>query len=257
MLILLSACNLQTIAPTMLAVEPSTTPIPPPPIVDTEGWKTIAEGLEERIYIPENAELAQMMVFRIDPTIYRFRALYRAGDPLSVTEWAQLEPDALAIINANFFDPQNNVLGLLVSDGVAYGQSYQDRGGTFFVQNGVANLETFRNQSFQIGALEQAVQAFPVLVENGQQAYYDTAATRLSRRTIIAQDVDGKILIMVTPLLGLSLFDLSAYLPTTDLNLVTAINLDGGGSTMMTVPSMGFTLRSFDAVPAVLAVYRR
>jgi len=257
MLILLSACNLQSVAPTIISAVPPTASPVPTTTSDNNGWKTIADGLEQRIYVPDNAELAQMMVLRIDPNQYRFRAVYRAGEPLSITEWAQIEPDAVAIINANFFDPQNNILGLLVSDGVAYGQSYQDRGGTFFVQNGVAHLQTFRNASFQIGAIEQAVQAFPVLVENGQQAYFNTSANQLSRRTIIGQDVDGKILIFATPLLGLSLVDLSAYLSTTDLNLVTAINLDGGGSTMMHVPSIGYTLTSFDAVPAILAMYRR
>lgn len=256
-LILLPACNLQSLAPTIIPILPTIAPTTVPVTVDSNDWQTIADGLEQRTYIPDNAELAQMKVFRFDPNHYRFRAVYRAGEPLSITEWTQLEPDAVAIINANFFDPQNNVLGLLVSDSVVYGQSYQDRGGTFFVQNGVANLQTFRSASFQIGEVEQAVQAFPVLVENGQQAYFNTNATQLSRRTIIGQDMDGKILILVTPLLGLSLVDLSAYLASTDLNLVTAINLDGGGSTMMNVPSIGFTVTSFDAVPAILAVYQR
>jgi len=224
---------------------------------DDNSWTLIEEGFEQRVYIPNNNELARMIVYHIDPTIYHFRAAYRAGDPLSITEWSQVEPDAVAIINANFFDPQNNVLGLLVSDGVAYGQAYTDRGGTFFVQNGVVNLQTFRNQTFQSNTVEQAVQAFPVLVENGQQAYFNTSSSQLTRRTIIGQDTEGNILIMVTPLLGLSLADLSAYLPTTDLNLVTAINLDGGGSTMMSVPSIDFTLLSLDPVPAILAVYKR
>jgi exopolysaccharide biosynthesis protein len=262
MLILLPACNLESIPPNISPIVPTQTPLPIPSVaptvdIDTDGWETIAAGFEKRTYIPDDKELAQMLVYRIDPTQYRFRAIYRAGDPLSITEWTQVEPDAFAIINANFYDPQNNVLGLLVSDSVSYGQSYTDRGGTFFVQNGIANLQTFRNPSFQIGALEQAIQAFPVLVENGQQAYFNTSASQLSRRTIIAQDSNGNILLIVTPLIGLSLVDLSAYLPTTDLNLVTAINLDGGGSTMMRIPSTDFTLQSFDPVPAILAVYRR
>lgn len=257
-LILLPACNLQSMPPNpILPIVPTMTPTSVAPTLDTTAWQIIAEGLEQRVYIPNNTELAQMVVFRIDPTIYRFRAVYRAGKPLSITEWARIEPDAVAIINANFFDSQNNVLGLLVSDGIVYGQSYQDRGGTFFIQNGVPNIQTFRNQSFQRDTLEQAVQAFPVLVENGQQAYFNTASSRLSRRTIIGEDAEGNILIMVTPLLGLSLVDLSAYLPTTDLNIVNAFNLDGGGSTMMAVPSINFTLTSFDRVPSILAIYLR
>ena len=38
---------------------------------------------------------------------------------------------------------------------------------------------------------------------------------------------------MVTSLSGLTLLDLAEYLPTTDMNLVDALNLDGGGSSML------------------------
>jgi hypothetical protein len=41
------------------------------------------------------------------------------------------------------------------------------------------------------------------------------------------------------------------------MNIVYALNMDGGGSTMMTVNPLNYTIRSFDPVPAVLAVYKR
>jgi exopolysaccharide biosynthesis protein len=107
--------------------------------------------------------------------------------------------------------------------------------------------------------LEQAVQAFPVLVTNGQASYTNTRGDRISRRTVVGQDSAGRIILMVTSsFVGMRLVDLSNYLPTTDLELVTAVNLDGGGSSMMAinVPSP-FQVPSFDAVPAVLAVYAR
>jgi exopolysaccharide biosynthesis protein len=80
---------------------------------------------------------------------------------------------------------------------------------------------------------------------------------RFSRRTVIGQDTTGRIIIMATPFLGLTLLDLSAYLPTTDLNLVNAFNLDGGRSTLMYIRSPEYILNSVDAVPAVLAIYPR
>jgi hypothetical protein len=63
---------------------------------------------------------------------------------------------------------------------------------------------------------------------------------------------------MVTPLVGIRLVELSEYLASSDMELVNAVNLDGGGSTMMYLNVPGtpeFLLRSLDAVPAVLAVY--
>ena len=74
---------------------------------------------------------------------------------------------------------------------------------------------------------------------------------------MIAEDRQGNILIMVSPFLGLSLADLSAYLPTTDLDIQTAFNLDGGGSTMLALPAMDYFQPAFDAVPAILTVYPR
>ena len=67
------------------------------------------------------------------------------------------------------------------------------------------------------------------------------------------------ILLMATPLLGISLVDLANYLPTTDMQIINAVNLDGGGSTMMSLAygSPSYALASFDAVPTVLAVYPR
>ena len=45
-----------------------------------------------------------------------------------------------------------------------------------------------------------------------------------------------------------------------DLNLVNAVNLDGGGSTLLTLTLPGqptYFIPSFDPVPTVLAVYPR
>lgn len=246
------ACNLQS-----NPVIPEPTAVAVTPEAPTDTWETIADGLAMRTYIPDDAEMLQLTVIRIDPAHYRFRALYRAGDPLTIAGWQNAEPQARVIINANFFSIDNTVLGLLVSDGQVFGESYRDRGGTFLVQDGIPSIRGNVSQPYQGEPLEQAVQAFPMLVENGQATFFNSGGDERTRRTVIAQDADGNILVMATPFLGQTLADLSAYLPTTDMNIVNAFNLDGGGSTMMAVPEADFLLPSFDAVPAVLAVYPR
>ena len=146
----------------------------------------------------------------------------------------------------------------LVADGQVFGQSYYDRGGTFLVQNGQPRVRSNLTEPYTGEALEQAVQAFPMLVNNGQAAFFRSG--RASRRTVVAQDNQGRILLMATPLTGLSLDELSMWLPTTDLGIVTALNLDGGGSTMLFAVSLDaqpLRLPSFDPVPAILAAYPR
>lgn len=249
---LLSACSL----PDM----PSSTRLAPTEsgARSASGWQTFAVGLEWRVYLPNNDETARLNVLRINPALYRFRAVYRDREPLNLTAWRQLEPNAAAIINANFFDASSRALGLVISDGKVYGSAYRDRGGTFAVQDGWPAVRANRSQPYDPGeALEQAVQGFPLLVEKGEPAYFNRSFARRTRRTVIAEDRDGSILFMVSPFLGLSLADLSAYLPVTDLNIETAFNLDGGGSTMMAVPGIDYAQPAFDSAPTILALYPR
>ena len=227
------------------------TPVPEPTTSD-DNWTIVAQGLEQDM-IRDGSIIFQAV--RIDPTQYSFRAHYRPNAPLTLPEWQAELPTAEVIINANFFTPENTVLGLLISDGVQYGASYTDRGGTFFVDGATVGIRSNTTQPYQGEAYSQAIQAFPMLVDNGMPTYNNSADTAISRRTVIAQDTEGRIILLVTAGFGLSLYDLSQYLSTSDLNIVTAINLDGGGSTMMGIASSETTIVSLDPVPIVLAVY--
>ncbi len=246
---LLAACNLS------YDIVPPARPVTQAPVSD---WLAVAPGLEWRTYLPNDSDMAQLKVLRINPALHRFRAIYREREPLRLAAWQRLEPQAVAIINANFFDTDRRVLGLVISDGEIYGSAYQERGGTFAVQNGLPTVRANRSQPYRAGeALEQAVQGFPLLVEHGEPSYFNRSTAQRTRRTLIAADRQGNILMMISPFAGLSLADLSAYLPTTDLNIETAFNLDGGGSTMMAVPDIDYLQPSFDPVPTILALYPR
>lgn len=231
---------------------PTPTPTPPP-----DAWLPISPGLDARALAGDEF-LGQLQALRIDPAYHHFRVHYQPGAPLRLPEWRALLPDAVAIINANFFDPQGRALGLLVSDGAAVGVPYTDRGGTFLVRDGIPAI--LRNPIDTNQRIEQAAQAFPMLVADGVTIYQPGAQERITRRTVIAQDATGRIILMVTPFLGATLADLSAYLPTTDLGLVHALNLDGGGSSMLFYARPGadpLFIPSIDPVPAVIAVYPR
>ncbi len=238
----LAGCDLRTISTPAATADPQ--------------WQRIEAGLHWRILTPNDDASAQMAVVRIDPQRFRFQALYRPGDALSLADWRAQAPDASLIINANFFDDSERVLGLLVSDGQAHGPAYRQRGGSFLVRGEEAAVIANRGAALPTN-LDQAVQGFPLLVDSGAPAYFDSRGAERNRRTVIAQDSRGNILIMVAPYFGLSLAKLSAYLTSVDLGIVTAFNLDGGGSTMLTLPGADYRQPSFDAVPAVLAVFPR
>jgi exopolysaccharide biosynthesis protein len=216
-------------------------------------WQLLAPGLEFRIYVPNENTFAQIWALRIDPSLYTFRAHYRPGESLTINEWRNVLPGVVALVNANLFQPDFTVNGLLVTDGVSYGSSYMGYGGMFQLQNGLPRVRSLILEPYLGESLEQAIQAFPMLVVNGDAAYLNTRDV-VTRRTVVAQDMTGRIILMATPLIGMTLADLSAYLVTTDMEITNALNLDGGGSTMIFIQP-DTILPSFDAVPAVLAVY--
>ncbi len=236
----------------------SITPTP----MGAAGWETLAPGLERRFYRPGGANpLTQFVALRIDPARYSFRVHYRPGEPLALEGWADALPGVVAFVNANFFDANGRVLGLVVADGIAYGQAYADMGGMLQVENGGVRVRSTIAEPYAGETLEQAVQAFPMLIANGQPAFATTQGDRISRRTLVGQDTQGRILLLATSsLIGMKLVDLSKYLASLDLDLVNAVNLDGGGSTMLALSVPGqptYHLLSLDAVPTVLAVYSR
>ena len=235
------------------------------PVIDSTNaspWATVAPGLEQRSYRPgDDYPLTQLIALRIDPATYSFRAHYRPGSPLTLSAWRTELPGAVAFVNANYFDPQNQALGLVVADGIAYGQAYQGMGGMLQVQNGGVRVRSTLLEPYAGEPLEQAVQAFPMLITNGQASFSNPQNDRISRRTVAGQDTQGRIVLLVTSsVVGMRLVDLSSYLAATDLDLVNAVNLDGGGSTLLALNVPGqptMQIASFDAVPTVLAVYPR
>lgn len=225
-------------------------------------WELLAPGLERRFYQPGGSyTLTQFVALRIDPALYTFRAHYQPGSPKSLADWRTALPGAVAFINANFFDRQNNALGLVVADGIPYGQAYVGMGGMLQVQNSGVRVRSTILEPYAGEPLEQAVQAFPMLMTNGQTSFANSQGDRISRRTVIGQDVQGRIVLLATTsLVGMRLVDLSSYLASTDMQLVNAVNMDGGGSTLLALDVAGqpsYQVFSLDPVPTVLAVYPR
>ena len=246
------------IMPSSVVATPTPTPVPtatPQPAAD--GWKLLAPGMERRIYTPEAGFLTRLTAIRMDPAYYTFRVHYRPGEPKYASEWQLELPDAAVIVNGNFFDREDRITGLLIADGVNYGQAYQRRGGTFYIDNGLGFIESNLVRPYAGEAYQQALQAFPMLITDGQISYFDTRPDRATRRTVVGIDRQGRVVILVTSFGGMTLLDMAQFLPTTDLDLWDALNLDGGGSTMLGVDIGGTsaTIGSFDPIPAILGVY--
>ena len=148
-------------------------PVPPAEAPPVEDWRVLEPGLSWRTIVPHGDELAQLNVLRIDPARFRFRAVYRPGEPLSLAGWQAQETDAIALINANFFDTQSRALGMVISDGQKHGVPYYDRGGTLLVSGDDISIRSFRQGYVTVDdTIDQAVQGFPMLVEAGKQVFF-------------------------------------------------------------------------------------
>jgi uncharacterized protein YigE (DUF2233 family) len=261
LLAMLSGCNWQlTAAPTPHVPTLTATSRPvasaTAPVADT-GWQMIAPGVEHRIWrvVSAGADTETLHLLRLDPAQTNIEILYSPGNPRSFASWAE-ESQAVAIINAGFFTPSYEATGLIVSNGVATGASYEGFGGMFAISDAGPEVRWLAEKPYTPGEpLDGAVQSFPMLLKPGGSPGYEEPDLTPSRRTVVAQDTTGRILFLVASQGAFTLHELSAFLAASDLALDTALNLDGGSSS-------GFWLRGSDLgvlplspLPAVIAVF--
>lgn len=222
------------------------------PLLDDE------QGLERRILPLPGIPFGTITLIRIDPELMTIRAHY-SPTPRTVIEWEEALDGAHVIVNANLFQPDYSLIGILIEDGEITGRALEQSGGGFYVNGeGVVSIRYNAVAPYdpEEDAFVTAVQAYPMLVHEGEVIYHQTDGDRQTRRTAIAIDDEGRILIAVTPLLGPRLADLARFLVEAELGIVHAFNLDGGGSSMLSMPD-GTRIVSRDPVPAVLAIYPR
>jgi uncharacterized protein YigE (DUF2233 family) len=234
---------------------PTSTPEPP----DT-GWQTVQPGIELRQVRVESGDVAERLtIARLNSNTVRFRVHYDPIAPRPVSGWAErLQP--LLVVNGGYFTPENETTGLLISDGRIWGTPYGEFAGMLAVtpDDGVS-VRWLRDQPYDPGEpLKEALQSFPVLVKPGGVMGFpaDADDARPARRTVVAQDYQGRILIIVAPRGTLSLHELARFLAESDLDLDVALNLDGGYSTGLWLQADGLIVNidSFVPVPSVVSV---
>ncbi|MDE0608913.1 MAG: phosphodiester glycosidase family protein [Anaerolineaceae bacterium] len=255
LILLLCACQMRDAVLTLNPLSPAGSTLAPTPTVPAaNGWQELAPGLELHRSLATGSLFGQANALRVDPRLFELRAHYVPGEARTLDAWLTVLPGVTAFINANFFDRDLSINGLLVADGVSHGQPWLTRGGTFLVRDGPPILEPNSLQPWRVGNLRQAVQGFPMLVLDGQPVYRRSGPP--ARRSVVALDSQGRVILLATPLLGPSLAEMAAWLASSDLEVESALNLDGGGSTMLYVHAdEPLRLPSLDPVPALLAVW--
>lgn len=224
-----------------------------------DAWKPAMPGVEYMLAQAKvNAREEWLLMARLDPTQVTFRTHYDPRQPKTAREW-QAQTQAGLVINGGFFDDKNQVTGLIVADGELSGHSYRGFGGMFSVgQDGTPALRWLRDQPYRAGEdIVQAVQGFPMLVVNGERIEPMDDNGERNRRSFVAVDAQGRVLLGVTQMAQWTLTDLADYLANAEsLDVVSALNLDGGASSGLWLAGGldGVSMNSFDPVPAVISV---
>jgi len=244
---------------------PTPTPYPTPrptitPMPLDSGWQWLASGVELRLVRVETGDVSeQLHILRLDPSVVRFRVHYNPAMPRPVNGWASLlQP--LLVVNGGYFTPEDETIGLLISDGRSWGTSYGDFAGMFAVTtDGQVNVRWLERNPYDPNeSLREAIQSFPVLIKPGGVMGFSADADdgRPARRTVVAQDHQGHILFIVAPYGYLSLHELARFLAESDLDLDVALNLDGGNSTglWLKTDQKMVEVASLTSVPSVISV---
>jgi exopolysaccharide biosynthesis protein len=241
---------------------PTTTPEPP----DT-GWQLLQPGVELRRMLVEADSAAAdggeyLAIVRLDPSAVYFRVHYNPGQPLKVSAWAE-RLQSLMVVNGGYFTPEHEATGLLISDGQTWGAVYGDFAGLFAVTaDERACVRWLHDQPYDPAEpLAQGVMSFPVLVKPGSVMGFPADADdgNRARRTVVAQDFEGRILFIAAPRGHLSLHEVAVSLAESDMGIDVALNLDGGPSTGLWLATEAHPvgIDSQAAVPSVISITTR
>lgn len=258
--------TLAVVGPTLEAAEATSLPLStlvpssPTPLAPDSGWETLRPGLERRrinLYTESGLLSDSLYILRLDPALYRFELGYHPGQPQRLATWLA-ETGALIAFNGGFFTPEYIATGLIVVDGDPGGVSYQGFGGMLTIVDGHPSVRGLVRQPYDAQErFDAALQSFPLLIEAGGQPGYDGDSAQRARRSVIAQDRAGRVVLLVADRSQFTLAGLSRYLLESDLELDIALNLDGG-------PSSGLLLRepaegtpAYAPLPGVILVFAR
>jgi uncharacterized protein YigE (DUF2233 family) len=253
----LLACSTPTI--TIGGSTPTVSPTPANGTPALNQWVTTKPGVEIRYEdwkSPGNNE-DTVTIVRLDLNKVRLKIGYQPGKPLAMDAWMNQE-QATAIINGGYFDQNNQTTALVVSDGQAYGTSYNGFGGMLSVDaQGYIRLRSLSQYPYDPNSeqLTQATQSSPMLMMNGKRTQFNANAAS-QRRSVVAVDTQGRLLLIASPGSAFSLDELADLLTSSDLSIKTALNLDGGASTGLYVNAgnQHVTIDSVTTLPIVIIV---
>lgn len=222
-------------------------------------WQELKTGLnfkEMPVYSSTNKTIVNdvIAVFKFQPDKFNFVLKQQTEEPLSVFDW-QKKYQPLFVCNGGYFLENNKAAELLKIDGEHFGTNLNsDSVGEFVINdNGQADILVNADQK----KYNNILQSYPLLIRPDNQTAIKDDSGQAATRTVIAVDQDNNILFIFTKNYYFSLYQLQNYLHTSDLNIKTALNLDGGPSSSYYYAGENNKISSGAEIPNVIMVFAK
>ncbi len=230
-----------------------------------DDWKTVAPGVSmRRFQTREDGMTIPIVALRVAPSRIHiatlggatnsastsdanassgssFDATVAGTNALDASEWRR-KTGAVAAINGGFFTPSGQSLGLRMSRRRETSALRAAEWGVFYVRRGSARIlhttdwkkraQSRRAQGVLVA--DEAIQCGPRLVVAGQTV---KLKPQWARRTGIGLQSDGKVIVAISESEMSFQAWAALWASPAGLNCRDALNLDGGGSTQISVAS--------------------
>ncbi len=212
-------------------------------------WKALQEGFDY-----QRVGEASGHFFRIDPKKYRIDLLLAADSGASAltAERYRERSGALLAINGGYFDEAFRSLGLLVRQSRLLNPLRNTSWGIFFL-GGKSGTEPaiLHRRDWKPEGVRTAIQVGPRLVIDGSVASLKDSTAH--RRSAIGITSEGMVLIALSD----ESVTLRKWAELLQKECRQALNLDGGGSSQISVnlPNFSLNLEGLTGVPNAIAVF--
>ena len=211
-------------------------------------WRVLGRGLTfaEIKVLSHDEVVEELAVVKIDPVLNAFRVFHHA--PQGITAWQQ-ETTATVVFNASYYGPGGKPVGLILMDGKPLGPLANPQMRGMFVAEPkglspdlpratILDLSLTPVNSLKL-PWTQGVQSFPLLLDYKGRIRVRSSEKR-ARRTVIAADRVGNILVFNTANTYFTLYDLARFLKTSGFDIDSALNLDGGTEAQLLIKTKDF-----------------
>lgn len=216
-------------------------------VVTYQDWTSVQPGVDfKQVSIPTKGTLNELFdIVRIDPKQTSLKIAVDQDIPKTISTW-QETLGASVVINASYFDDDFHLLTKTITPTQSYGKVLSGN-------TGVVSDWSIRPWHGDPVTAQWAIQSYPMLVDKAQ-ASFSTGSSDVAQRTVIAQDADGEVYLVIAETGILSLADLSTILADQfPIQFTEALNFDGGTSTGLVIHSTLVTYQDDSlVVPAVL-----